>query len=156
MKSAVWLLLIALLASPLSAATPEEFETVVDFSTTLKSLAISVRTTELENLDTDRFLILEGTVASTTIIDPTPEQFLALLELVDGEWDGVRDIDLYRVYVIVEGPDFAARLPARMPRDPGPEIIMANSELMVVGRLAGIDEGEFGERIAVVSGSYLR
>ncbi len=156
MKVAAWFLLAVLLASPLSAATPEEFDSVVDFSTTLKDLSQQVQSDGGASVDPNRYLILEGTVASIMIADPNPDSYVAVVELVRGEWIGLEQINLFRVYVIMEGPTFAERLPLRMPRDPGPEIITTNSKLMVIGQFQGVDEGAGGEAVPVVRAAFVR
>lgn len=138
------------------AAPPEDFTRVVDFSLSTKELVELVRTEDFARIDPERYLILQGSVASTTVLDPSVETYQALVELVASEWVGLTDIEVYRVYVLLNGPEFSTRVVERMPRSPGPEIILANSELLVVGQYVGAAEGDDGTLIPVVAAIALR
>ena len=122
-----------LMISPVGAITPEEFRSVVNVEVSLQELAILVRDQRFDEIDIDRFYILQGSVASTQVYNPDPEAFEAVIELVDSQWIELDRIERFRVYVLVTDPSFAARLPERLPRDPGPEIIRTNQELLVIG-----------------------
>lgn len=156
MRRAASLLLIALVASTAYAATPEEFESVVDFSMTLESLYERVNSEGAELLQDGRYLILQGTVASAMVIDPGPESYQALLELVSGEWRGLEEIQVFKAYVVLVGPDFASRVPQRLPREPGPEVIVANSKVMIVGQFVDVAQDEFGDVVPVIQAVYIR
>lgn len=121
-----------LIISPLGAITPEEFRSVVNADLSLQELATLVRDQRFEEIDIDRYYILQGSVASTQVYNPDPEAFEAVIELVDSQWIELDRIERFRVYVLVTDPSFASRLPARLPRDPGPEIIQTNQELLVI------------------------
>jgi hypothetical protein len=133
----------------------DAFDGVVDFSMTTKRLHGLIETEPWEEIDNNRFFILQGSVASTTVLDPNPDSYFALVELVDSEWIGLEQIGIYRVQVLLTGPEFAALVPARMPRDPGPEIIQTNDELLVVGRF-GILEFTDGSQLPVVQAYHIR
>jgi len=130
----ILLLVVAALAP---ASTPEEFEQIINFEDSIETLAELVRSQQYDQIDVERYFILEGAVASTQIFNPDPEGFQAVIELVSSRWIGLEEIEVYHIYVLVEGPEYAARLPERLPRDPGPEIIQTQQRLVVVGPFIG-------------------
>ena len=153
------LITLAALAGSVWAVTPEEFGRVVDFSMSTDRLYELVVTGEYDRIDPDRAFILTGSVASTTVLymDPDyPEDFQALIELVVGRWNDLSSISVFRVYVLAYGPDFAPRVPVRMPSEPGPEIIRTNQELIVVAVFAGVAPDASGVEIPVVEALAIR
>ena len=129
------LLVVSCLAS---AAGPEDVERLLDFSLTTAGLSELVAAGKFDQIDPERLLILNGTVASTLVFDENPETYLALVELVDARWDGPASISVHRVYVLLEGPAFAPRLPARVPAEAGPDLIAPNRQLLVIARFEGV------------------
>lgn len=130
-------ILFLVVAALAPAATPEEFNQIINFEDSIETLAELVRSQQYDQIDVERYFILEGAVASTQIFNPDPETFQAVIELVSSRWIGLEEIEVYHVYVLVEGPEYAVRLPQRLPRDPGPEIIQAQQRLVVVGPFIG-------------------
>lgn len=155
MKRAILALFLAV-GTVAFAAPPEDFTAVIDFSISTRELVELVRAENFERIDPDRYLVLQGSVASTTVLDPAAETYQALVELVASEWVGLTDIEVYRVYVLLNGPEFSTRVVERLPRNPGPEIILPNRELLVVGQYVGAAEGDDGSLIPVVVAIALR
>ena len=118
-----------------SAAGPEDFDHLFDFSLSTARLSELVTTGRGDWIDPDRLLILSGTVASTLVFDERPDTYLGLVELVDARWNETTSISVYRVYVLLEGPLHAHRL---SPAEPGPDLITANQQLLVVARFEGV------------------
>lgn len=155
MKRAV---LVALFAVGTVAlfASPEAFNSVVDFSVSTADLVELVRSGRADEIDPEKYLILEGSVASTLLLDPNEETYWAIVELVAGEWIGLEEIEVYRVFVYLEGPQFSNRVVERMPRDPGPEIIQNNTDLTVVASFLGVTDGGDGTDVPVVGAIAVR
>ena len=149
--------LLTLVATPgISQVTPQEFESVINFEDSIESLATLVNTGAYDRIDVDRYYVLDGAVASTQIFNPDPESFQAVIELVSSEWIGLERIEAYHIYVLVEGPEYAARIPERMPRDPGPEVIQTNQELLVIGPFIGTAMLDASTEVAVIQAVALR
>jgi len=155
MRRAIGILLL-LVGAVAFAAPPVSFPDVVDFSMSTADLVEIVRSEAYDRIDPDKYLILQGSVASTMILDPSVETYQALVELVSSEWLSLSEIAVYKVFVLLEGPDFSDRVVERLPRDPGPEIILTNSQLMVVGEFIGVAEDTDGSTVPVVSAVALR
>ncbi len=130
-------ILLLVVAAIVPAATPDEFDQIINFEDSIETLAELVRNQQYDQIDVERYFILEGAVASTQIFNPDPESFQAVIELVSSRWLGLEEIEVHHVYVLVEGSEYAARLPQRLPRDPGPEIIQTQQRLVVVGPFIG-------------------
>ncbi|WP_455381362.1 hypothetical protein [Salinispira pacifica] len=153
------LVLVVLLAgsiSTLSAQTAPRFDGVVDFDLNVAQLDKLVANQQENRINPNKYLVLNGAVASLEIIRPGEQDFLAVAELVSGEWVGLKQINLYRVYVIFSGPEFFRRIPARAPNPVPPGTIQANDQLIVVGTIAAVDEGLDGRRAAYVNADYVR
>ncbi len=155
MRRAILVLLLAVGAVAF-AAPAEDFSSVVDFTISTAELVELIRTEQYERLESERLLILQGSVASTLVLDPTVETYQALVELVASRWVGLERIEVYRVYVMLEGPEFSNRVVERLPRNPGPEIILTNSELLVVAKFIGVTDGDDGSVIPVVTAIAVR
>lgn len=136
--------------------TPSDFERIIDFEGSIQTLAELVTAQEYDRIDTQRYFILEGSVASTQVFDPNPESFQAIIELVSSRWIGLEEIEVYHAYVLVEDPRYAPRLPERLPREPGPEIIQPNQKLLVVGPFIGTALLEPNVEVPVVQAVALR
>ncbi len=136
-------------------ADPVAFESVINFEGSIRTLSEHVRSGRDDLIDTERYFILEGVVASTQVFDPDPASFLALIELVSSNWVGVERIEVHRVYVLVQGPEYVDRLPERLPRDPDPHIITTSQRLLVIGPFIGTETLEDGE-VAVVLAVKMR
>jgi hypothetical protein len=135
MKKAAVLILFILGLSSASAQSIQDFRDVADFSVTLENLEAFALETLHGDAEADKFIILNGAVASITPIDPSEESFVAVIELVGGDWVGLERVEIYKCFLQVEGPDFFTRLPRRAPSNPGPEIIQINQEVMVLGKV---------------------
>lgn len=149
--------LLALVATPgISQVSPDAFEELINFEDSIESLATLIRTGAYDQIDVDRYYVLDGSVASTQIFNPNPESFQAVIELVSSQWIGLERIEAYHIYVLVEGPDYAVRIPERMPRDPGPEVIQTNQRLLVIGPFIGTAMLDASTEVAVIQAVALR
>jgi hypothetical protein len=150
------LALLLVIGTVAYAAPPVDFSSVVDFSMSTAELVQLARSEQYDRIDPDKYLILQGSVASTLVLDPNVETFQALVELVASEWHGLDTIDVFKVLVLLEGPEFSNRVVERLPRDPGPEIILANSELLVVAVFLGVSDDTDGSIVPVVTAISIR
>ena len=155
MRKVIAILLLAV-SVPVLADTIGDLEAVIDLEMTTARLANLTSAEAYDQIPIDRFFILQGSVASTVIYDPNPDTFQAVIELVDGKWVELQSIDIYRVYLLVEGPEYADRIFDRLPRDPGPEVIQTNQDLLVVGYLYGYSDAEDGSVLPVVQAVMVR
>ena len=151
------ILALLLVVGTVAIAAPiDDFSSVIDFSISTAELVELIRAGQYDRLDSERLLVLQGSVASTLVLDPTAETYQALVELVASQWVGLDSIEVYRVYVLLEGPEFSNRVVERLPRDPGPEIILTNSELLVIAAFIGVTDGDDGSVIPVVTAIVIR
>lgn len=102
-------------------------------------------------------LLVDGYIASTTITDESEDSFQAQVEMVAGEWDGLSEVHAYRVQLILPGEEFRSRVPARPPRDPGRDQIMAGRRGIAVARLIDfIEDPVSGHRMPQLEVLYFR
>ncbi|TVQ17095.1 MAG: hypothetical protein EA382_19300 [Spirochaetaceae bacterium] len=154
-------ILLVLVAVAAAGITPDDFETVVDFEASIESIASLVRRGLYDQIDVERYVVLQGTVASVQVFDADADTFQALVELVSSEWEDLRSIRVDRIYVLVEGPDYAARFQspptAGTPGQSGRvALVTPNSDLMVVGPFIGTALSETDEELAVIYAVKLR
>ncbi len=140
----------------LFAANQKDFDNTVNFSLNIEQIDTLVSQSKQAQIDRNRYLILNGAVASIEIIRPDEKDFLALVELVSGKWTGLEKVSLYRVYVILSGPEYFKRLPAQPPRTPEPGMIAVNDKILVVGTFADVGQAPDGKMVAVIRGDKVR
>jgi hypothetical protein len=151
-----FLLVVAIAAPAFTQVTRDEFESVINLDGTVKSLATLVSTGAYDEIDVDRYYVLEGSVASTQIFNSDPEAFQGVIELVSSFWVGLERIEAFHIYVLVEGPEFAARLPDRTPSTPDPRIIAPNQRLVVIGPFIGTAMLDETTEVAVIQAVAVR
>ena len=135
--------------------TEEEFNQIIDFDVTIRSLAIAAAAEDMESLP-DRLVLIDGTVASRLVIEGNPENYVGQIELIGGEWIGVEDVVMYRCFLLLEGPEFANAIPARRSRTKHPDEIDLNSRILVVGSLLGLFDMDDGTTVAVLDAIHIR
>ena len=140
------------LISPLCAFDRQDFDRIVDFSVTIKTLAGLSEPGGLSG----RLLLLDGTVASMQFLDPEEASFAVELELAGGEWIGTEDVKIYLCRVRFRGPQYFRLFPRRAARTPGPSQIVPNDRILVLARLAGRSEAEDGSPLWVLEGLRVR
>ncbi len=124
------------------AQTREEWESLVDFDITLQKLSDAVANPEASILPEGKLLILRGSVASRQVLNADRETYQAELKLVTGRWIGLESVKMYSALAILSGPEFFNHVPARRSRNPHPDEIALNSDVMVVARYMGVIERE--------------
>jgi hypothetical protein len=141
-------------AVALPAASRADFDRVVDFSVTLKTLAAAADGTE--PMPAGRMLVLSGTVSAVTIVNKEEATFRVRIEIITGEWVGLEDVKSYASFVDYAGQEFFAVFPARAPAKPGPDIVVQGSRVLVVARAAGVTTTPLGEKRTLLEGAYIR
>lgn len=152
----ICLLSILLLPGSLFAYDQRDFDQVVDFSTTLKELNLLSEAEIPAFLAAGKLLVLSGTVSAVRIIDDSEENFQVVLDLVSGEWLGLEDVRSYRCSVLFQGSRFSSVFPRRAPRNPGPEVIVANDRVLVAARAIEKISLAGGEQTWLVEGLHVR
>ena len=153
-RTAAVLALFTVLAAALPAVSKGDFDRVVDFSVTLKSLAAAADGKAA--LPTSRILMLSGTVSGITIVNKDQPTFQARIELITGEWLGLDDVKAYACYVDFTGADFFPVFPVRPPAQPGPGVIVQSARVLVVARAVSIVTTPLGEKRVLLEGEYIR
>ncbi len=150
-----FLFLFFIFSAYISASPLVDFDKTTDFSITLKKLAKLAEDGKTASVK-GKFLILDGALSSYTVIDKDPGNYTVELLLVNGEWEGVSEVHIFRTVVIVKGKEYAEKFPAKRRRKKSKKTeIPLNSGLIVVGKLNNvINMGEAA--VPVIKGYYLR
>ncbi|HUX52480.1 MAG TPA: hypothetical protein VMW73_16955 [Spirochaetia bacterium] len=156
MKRFVLFALLMSAGSLLYALDQKAFDSVVDFNLNVQQIDTLVSQSKQGEIDPGKFLVLNGSVASIEVIRPAEKDYLALVELVTGKWTGLEKVNLYRVYLILSGPGFFKRMPAREPVNPPSDMIAVNDQIMVVGTYADVGQAPDGKNVAVIRGLEVR
>lgn len=139
-----------------AAVSPAEFRELVAFDITLAALAEAAERDPENLLEDERIFIVDGVLGSVTIIDSDPEYYLVQLELVDGRWHGTERLDVYRVFVLAEGPEYARLFPARVSPDSAAEAVQRNERVLIAARVVNVFEDEFGGPYPVLEAYQIR
>lgn len=153
--AAAFLLLLFIVSASYCLESPD-FDAVVDFSVTIKTLSGLDETAAKAYGLMDRFLLLDGTVTNLLVLDPKKDSYTVQLELVSGEWIGLEEVRSYSCWVLFSGPQFAAVFPRRVPRKPPPGIVANNSHILVVARALQKVEVAEGQSAWVLEGVHVR
>jgi hypothetical protein len=129
----------------------ENFDGLVDFSLDIKAISKIIQDPGFDLSAHGRAVIFDGSVAGIEVINPDPAEFAAEIELVGGEWEGLEKVSLYRVFVYVQGPEFARRLSGE-----SPGAIARHNRVLVAGTIAGAYEDETGALYALILAYHVR
>lgn len=149
-KIGIFLTILLFIAGIAVALPAPRFDQVVDFEISIKELDKLIKAGQSSKV-ADKYLILNGSLSGYTVTDTEKNSYTVELELINGEWEGVSDVFIYRCKVIFSGEEYRVKFPARRRSVPGPGEIALNSGLIVVAKLKEIKDG-----IAVLDGYYLR
>ena len=152
--SACVLLALGLLAPRASAQTRAEFERIVDFSVTLKTLSDAAAGRAV--LGANRLVLVEGTVSEIVVLDDRPGSWTVRVELMAGEWIGVDEVRGYRCWVTFAGPAYADAFPGEIPDEPAASYVPPHARVLVLGRPASPVVTPLGDRVMVVEGLAVR
>lgn len=142
-------------AVTVSAQSVGDFTKVVDFNATLESLSKAAQANQPISTG-GRLVVLNGIASSIQSLSNNPKQFFAMIELVDGSWNGLQSVSLYRCYVLAQGPQFSSQVLLRPSSNSPANAISTNSHLLVVGEVKGIVAAPDGGNVPVVQAYFLR
>jgi hypothetical protein len=124
----------------------------LDFSITLADLHRAAQNGDDREIPSGRWIVLDATVGSVTVRSDTDSEFIAEVELVDGEWIGDDRVELLRVYAVFQGqpfkPYFSRTSPDRL--QPGDHVLLLSTYLGI-----GVDYDETTP-VGVVEGVAVR
>jgi len=156
MRTALTLLLAAALAAPLAAYDRQDFDRIVDFATTVKSLDGLSAAQARERGLVGRLLLLDGTVAALHFLDSEEVTFDVEMELVAGEWVGLEEVKIYRCRIRFQGPGFFPQFPRRAPKSPGPFQVALDDRVLVVVKALRKEGEESGQPLWLLQGLHVR
>lgn len=133
--------LFFLILSPMLAAA-QDFESVLDFSVELSTLADRSRTMEI--VDQGRIIILEGVSGDTMMMDGGP-----VLKILGGEWIGSEEVRAYSCLFYLDDRKWREVFPIDRPEEPGPDYVSPGSRLLVAARVTGWNDAT-GEPVAEI------
>jgi len=145
--------LLLLAASAAFGATQADFDRIVNFDTTLKSLANDAADGAALP---SRIVVLDGTVSDVNIVDKNEGTFKVRIQIISGEWIGLDEVKSYTCYVDFSGSEYSRVFPARPPAAAKPGIVTLNSRVLVVGRPVRVVESPQGDRSVLVEGLHVR
>ncbi len=155
--SALCVTVAVLLQVPAGAREVTAFDSIVDFSVTLRELAGIAAEREPGSVTDGPLIIVDGYIASVVVSDDTEGSFSADIELVDGEWLDLDEVRAYRAIAVAEGERFRERIPRRPPPSPPRDSIVAGRHGIAVALLVDIREDEArGGRIPVLEIVHFR
>ena len=142
-------LLLLYSTSMLYGLEPQEgqLSRLLDLSLDLKGVVKMVQQPNFNLSSFRKFVLLDGSIAGITVLDRDPANFMAELELVQGEWIGTEDVKLYRAFVYVQGPSFASIISTA---------IKSNDYVWVVGSIEEIYTDDAGVRYPVILALSIR
>lgn len=126
------------------------FEELAAFDYTIKALATEVAAGNTDSIPKDRYMILDGIVSSRQLVSPAENDYVGILELSSGEWEGGEDLYMYRCYVQLIGPDFFGTVPEPRSRTASPDEIPLHAHILLVGTYLGYGEDQQGNRFPVL------
>ncbi len=152
-------ILLLLISTPaLFSVDKADFDNIIDFSVTIKTLnqmAVG-EGSPASSIDLNKLFLLNGTASSITIINSKENEFQVLVDLVSGEWLGLEDVKSYHSLILFEGPEFYRIFPKRKPKQPVPGLITPNDRIMVVARAIRLVTTETGKKSWLLKGFYVR
>ncbi|HET6487431.1 MAG TPA: hypothetical protein VFH83_13475 [Spirochaetia bacterium] len=145
---------LLVLAAPVAIGAPQgDFDRVVAFDITLKSLASDAASgAPLPN----RVIILDGTVSDVNVVDKNAATFKVRIQMIAGEWIGLDDVKSYTCYVDFSGSQYASVFPARPPAAAKSGVVTLNSRVLVVGRPVSLVSAPDGSPTVLVEGMHVR
>jgi hypothetical protein len=132
------------------------FEEVVAFDLTLDRLAAQVESGDTGAIPKDRYLMINGIVSSRQLVNEDEQEYLGILELASGEWVDGEDLQLYRCYAQLRGPQFFGTVPKPRSRETSANEIPLHSHVLLIGRYLGYGQDQQGNRFPVLQAVEVR
>ncbi len=156
MKKYSFILIFLLIIVSIYAQESVVLDTQINFDLTLKDLVFLVESGNSNDIDMNQYLILDGVVSSREVLFADEENFIGILEISYGEWEGLENVAMYQCFIQLQGLEYASMIPARRSRRTNPEEIVLNTRILVLGRYLGYSEDENGKKYPVIEGIKIR
>ena len=108
-----------------------------------------------EIIASDKFIIIEGSVASITEIERSENNLILDIHLINGEWIGLERVEVYKCIVNVNGIEWESRFPKRTPRELTRDLVLQNSHILVIGKVTDYVM-ENSKLVTVLEAEYIR
>jgi len=132
------------------------FEEIVAFDLTLDRLAAQVEAGDTGAIPKDRYLMINGIVSSRQLVNEDEQEYLGILELASGEWVEGEELQLYRCYAQLRGPQFFGTVPKPRSRETSANEIPLHSHVLLIGRYLGYGQDQQGNRFPVLQAVEVR
>ena len=156
MKKYTFILFLFFILFSLSAQINDNPDSQINFDLTLKNIVTMVESGNSNNIDMDKYIILDGIVSDRMVLTSDKENFVGMLEISYGEWEGLENVSIYKSLIQIQGLEFASMIPVRRSRKPNPEEITLNTHLLILGKYLGYTEDDSGNKTPVIEGYKLR
>lgn len=153
-KCILFIFFIAIAILLVSGESKQDFDNTVDFSVTFKDLFDGVNSGK--SFDTKKFIVIDGSITARIVVNKEEDNFIAELELVNGEWEGLEEVEIYKCFVVLKGSDFLKRIPVKRSRKKLPNEIELNSRVLVIGKIISTRKDDEGLIIPVLEVIYVR
>ena len=118
--------------------TKEEWNSLTNFDMTLEALSEMAEQPGALETAAGKVLVLRGVVGTRQVSINDGENYQAELEIISGKWIGLEEVRMYSVIVVLSGQEFVNHVPAGRTRNPHPDEVPLNSDVLVAGRLLGV------------------
>ncbi len=154
MKKLIYCIMVYILFPLFSLfANNSELESIINLDLSLKELN-SLEPGKFDSIKkSNKFIIIEGAVASITSIERTNNNLIVNIQIINGEWIGLDKVEGYTCIVTIKGKEWEKRFPERIGRNPDREVILLNSHVLVIGKLLRIDSNSL---IPIIEAAYIR
>jgi hypothetical protein len=151
MKKTLFVLFLSGITLALASLEKKDFDKIVDFSLDIKGISKIVQDPRFNPGVYNRALVFDGSVAGILVLNSDPAEFMAEIEVAGGEWEGMDNVSLFRVFVYALGPQFAPRIAGEAAD------ITRNSRVLVAGVIDSVytDEAD-GKNYAVILAHHIR
>jgi|GEM_PF-1038484 len=153
-KCILFFFLIVITVLTVSGESKKDFDSIVDFSLTFKDLFEEVN--RGKSIDSDRYIVIDGSITARIVLNKEEENFSAELEVVNGNWKGLEEVEIYKCIVVLKGTDFFKRIPVKRSRKKLPNEIELNSRVLIVGKIVSVRKDDDGILIPVLEAIYVR
>lgn len=129
------------------------FEQVVDHDLTIDSLVHYVRSGRSAQIPKDKYIMIEGVVASRQLLQAEKKNYFGILEISSGEWHN-EDLLMYTCYFQLKGEEFAGAITKG--HGQSPDEIPLHSHIIAIGKYLGYGEDKEGNKFPVLEAEKIR
>lgn len=150
-----FIILIPFALSFLTAQTTNDLSDFLNPDISLEVLS-RLKPSELDEIiNSEKFIVINGTVSSIMEIERSDNDLILDLHVVNGKWIGLDKVENYSCIVNINGKEWESRFPGRTPRVVTDDIFVQNDRILVIGKLSSYVM-EQGVLKAVIDADYLR